>query len=175
MTRHLAVSCLAFSTSHLKPELPHAKHGLRPIVPHYFHKVQTKPFMRELYEAGKYENHCHIGNTSFRRSLLSKLLGAAQADYSFPTTLGDGHVTYRCDLLDDPTASDANASNAHAFLWEAYADNTKGTATAMNATLSSKRSSAEQIPVLEKIVAQRKNSIKNAHRQMQRRFGCSLK
>jgi hypothetical protein len=92
-----------------------------------------------------------------------------------PTTLGDGHVTYRCDLLDDPTASDANASNAHAFFWEAYADNTKETATAMNAILSSKRLPAEKIPVLEKIEAQRQNFIKNAHMQMQRRFGSSLK
>lgn len=116
-----------------------------------------------------------LGTLAFGAVLLSGLFGRAQADYSFQTTLGDGHVTYRCDLLDDPTASDANASNAHAFFWGAFLDNTKETATAMTAILSSKHSSAEQIPVFEEIVAQQKIFIKNAHAQMQHRFGCSLK
>ena len=116
-----------------------------------------------------------LGTLAFGAVLLSKSLEPAQADYFFQIGIDGEQYAYRCDLLDNTTASNANASDAHAFFLEANRDNLEEHLTALTAILSSDHSAAVRIPMLEKLKAQWKNFIKDAHTQMQRRFGCSLK
>lgn len=103
--------------------------------------------------------------------LLWYVLGTDTEVFTFPTDTGL-NVAYRCERLETPEATLANAKAANLSFLSLLSELARMQAAEMQATMQPARESAAIIPELEQAVADGEGRFEAAIQDLQESFGC---
>lgn len=102
---------------------------------------------------------------------LWQLLATDTEAFTFPTETGLD-VTYRCERLDTPPATLANAGAAHQSFLPVISELARMQAAEMQAVMQPSRESAAIVPELEQAISDGEARFEAAIQDLRNNFGC---